>query len=80
MSNEELECVKDVILLNMKTQDIWFDISDGFVETLKEKDKEIERLNDIINKIKSITYNSIEYNAFTKVALIRESLQGSDKE
>ena len=45
-----------------------------------ELKQEIERLNNIINKIKSIIYNSIEYNALTKVALIRESLQGSDKE
>lgn len=43
------------------------------------QDLEIERLNNIINKIISIIYNSIEYNALTKVALIRESLQGSDK-
>ena len=49
-------------------------------QTIEEKDKEIERLNNIINKIKSIIYNSIEYNALTKVALISESLQGSDKE
>jgi len=49
-------------------------------QQLREKEVEIERLNSIINKIKSIIYNSFEYNALTKVALIRESLQGSDKE
>ena len=47
---------------------------------LIEKDEEIKRLNSIINNIKSIIYNSFEYNALTKVALIRESLQGSGKE
>ena len=49
-------------------------------QQLREKEVEIERLNSIINKIKSIIYNSFEYNALTKVALIRESLQGSGKE
>lgn len=53
-------------------------------EELEKKNEELvkenERLNSIINKIKSIIYNSFEYNALTKVALISESLQGSDKE
>lgn len=48
--------------------------------TIYDIEDKIERLNNIINKIKSIINNSFEYNALTKVALIRESLQGSDKE
>ena len=51
-----------------------------FNELYEDATEEIERLNNIINKIKSILNNSIEYNALTKLALIEESLQGSDKE
>ena len=51
------------------------DLNKSLTEVHKEKD----RLKNIINKIKSILHNSIEYNALTKLALIEESLQGDDK-
>lgn len=57
-----------------------FGIADEILDLIIEQGIEIERLNNIINKIKSILHNSIEYNALTKLALIEESLQGVDKE
>ena len=90
VSNKELECVKDVMLSNLKTQDIWFDISDGFVETLKEKDREIERLHSITKEVRAklydLNYKIKEiYNVPFDISEIFEMIEildkvGSDKE